>query len=56
MQELERIYIYYRDHAEISIAKKLIDGIYTETQKLRKQPKIDQIEELLKHREEQFRF
>lgn len=56
MQELERIYTYYRDHAGISIAKKLVNGIYSETLKLRKQPKIGQLEELLKHREEQFRY
>jgi len=56
LQELERIYEYYREKAGIRIAKKLVDGIYKETLKLKKQPKIGQVEELLKNRKEEFRY
>ncbi|MCR9182830.1 MAG: type II toxin-antitoxin system RelE/ParE family toxin [Flavobacteriaceae bacterium] len=55
-KELEKIYKYYREKAGIRIAKKLVNGIYNETLKLKKQPKIGQTEELLKKREQEFRY
>ncbi|HET8804460.1 MAG TPA: type II toxin-antitoxin system RelE/ParE family toxin [Aequorivita sp.] len=55
-QELERIYEYYREKAGTRIAKKLVDGIYNETLKLKQQPEIGQLEELLKSRKEEFRY
>lgn len=55
-KELEKIFTYYRDKAGVRIAKKLIDGIYNEALKLKNQPKIGQQEELLKTREEGFRY
>lgn len=55
-KELEYIYGYYREKAGIRIAKKLVDGIYNETLKLREQWEIGQTEELLKNRKEDFRY
>ncbi|MDP2723968.1 MAG: type II toxin-antitoxin system RelE/ParE family toxin [Bacteroidales bacterium] len=55
-KELEKIYEYYREKAGIQIAKKLVDGIFNETLKLKKQPKIGQVEDLLKNRKEEFRY
>jgi len=55
-KELQNIFEYYREKASYRIAKQLIDGIYNETQKLKKQPKIGQVEELLKDRKQDFRY
>ncbi|MDP2687335.1 MAG: type II toxin-antitoxin system RelE/ParE family toxin [Aequorivita sp.] len=55
-QELERIYEYYREKAGTRIAKKLVNEIYNETLKLKGQPEIGQLEELLKSRKEEFRY
>jgi plasmid stabilization system protein ParE len=55
-KELENIFEYYRKKANYRIAKKLVDGIYYETLTLKKQSNIGQIEELLKHRKEEFRY
>ena len=55
-KELQKIFEYYRKKASFRVAKKLIDGIYNETLKLRKQPEIGQIEELLKGRKQDFRY
>jgi len=55
-RELKSIYDYYREKAGYRIAKKLVNGIYNETLKLKKQPKIGQIEELLNDREQEFRY
>ena len=49
-KELENIFKYYKTKANISIAKKIIDEIYKETLRLKEQPRIGQIEELLKQR------
>src|SRR5690606_12293259 len=54
--ELEKIYKYYREKAGNQIAKKLVSAIYSETLKLKKQPKIGQTEDLLKNRKEEFRY
>ena len=55
-KELEKIYRYYREKTGTRIAKRLVNGIYNETLKLKKQPKIGQTEELLKKREQEFRY
>ena len=55
-KELEKIYKYYLKKAGIRVAKKLVNGIYNETLKLKNQPKIGQTEELLKKREQEFRY
>ena len=55
-RELKSIYDYYREKAGHGIAKKVVDGIYNETLKLKKQPKIGQAEELLNDRKQEFRY
>ncbi|MBW6483090.1 MAG: type II toxin-antitoxin system RelE/ParE family toxin [Vicingaceae bacterium] len=56
LKELEKIYKYFRERAGVRIAKKIVDGIYKETLKLKKQSKIGQKEGLLKNRKEEFRY
>ncbi len=55
-KELENIYLYYREHTSIRIAKKLINGIYNETFKLKEHPNIGQLEPLLEDRSENFKY
>ena len=55
-KELEKIYQYYREKAGTRIAKKIVNGIYNETLKLKSQPEIGQAEELLKNRKQEFRY
>jgi len=55
-KELEKIYQYYREKAGTRIAKKIVNGIYNETLKLKKQPEIGQAEELLENRKQEFRY
>lgn len=55
-KELQNIFEYYREKVSYRIAKRLVDGIYNETFKLKKQPKIGQIEEFIKEREQEFRY
>ncbi|MBU2939548.1 type II toxin-antitoxin system RelE/ParE family toxin [Lacinutrix sp. C3R15] len=55
-KEIEKIYKYYREKAGSRIAKKIVIGIYNETLKLQRQPKIGQTEELLKSRKQEFRY
>ncbi|MGF1555429.1 type II toxin-antitoxin system RelE/ParE family toxin [Paucihalobacter sp.] len=55
-KELKNIYEYYREKAGVRIAKKLVNGIYDETLKLKTQPRIGQEEELLKYRKQEFRY
>ncbi|CAH8289840.1 plasmid stabilization system protein ParE [Mariniflexile fucanivorans] len=55
-RELEKIYKYYRKKAGARIAKKLVNGIYNETLKLKSQPKIGQAEKLLDKRKQEFRY
>ena len=54
--ELESIYEYYREKAGVRVAKRLIEGIYNETLKLKSQPRIGQGEELLINRKQEFRY
>jgi plasmid stabilization system protein ParE len=54
--ELHRIFKHYHNKAGYRIAKKLADGIHDEPSKLKTQPEIGQIEELLKDREHGFRY
>jgi toxin ParE1/3/4 len=55
-KELEKIYSYYRENVGIPVAKKLVEGIYNEALKLKNQPQIGQIEELLTSRKQEFRY
>lgn len=55
-RELDEIYKFYRNSASFRIAKRLINGIFQETLILKSQPQIGQIEELLKNRNQEFRY
>ncbi|MGB0166946.1 MAG: type II toxin-antitoxin system RelE/ParE family toxin [Luteibaculum sp.] len=44
------------DNASKEVAKRLVTAIITETLQLRKKPKIGQVEPLLDHRENEFRY
>lgn len=54
--QLEEIFNYYLKNASQKIAKKITDGIYNETLKLKYQPEIGQEEDLLKSRKQKFRY
>ncbi len=54
--ELEKIYEYYREKAGVRIAKKLVNGIYNESLKLKSQPEIGQLESLLQTKKQEFRY
>ena len=55
-KELQNIFEYHREKANYRIARKLVEGIYNETLKLKKHPEIGQIEELLQNRSQNFRY
>jgi len=54
--QLDEIYEYYEKKAGPGVAKKLLKGIINEPKKLLKAPQIGQEEELLKHRESEYRY
>ncbi|MCK0133016.1 MULTISPECIES: type II toxin-antitoxin system RelE/ParE family toxin [Arenibacter] len=54
--QLHCIFKHYQKKAGNRIAKKLVDGIFNEPSKLKIQPEIGQIEELLRDRELGFRY
>ncbi len=54
--ELKKIFNFYKDEASIRVASKLTTEIVLEALKLEKQSSIGQIEELLKHRDQLFRY
>jgi plasmid stabilization system protein ParE len=54
--ELNRIYIFYKDHASTRVAKNETKKIARATVRLKKQPEIGQVEELLKGRSHEFRY
>ena len=55
-KELHHIFEYHREKVSYRIAKKRIDGIYSETLKLKKKPEIGQVEALLIGRKQKFRY
>ncbi|WPR70954.1 type II toxin-antitoxin system RelE/ParE family toxin [Flavobacterium sp. NG2] len=55
-KELQKIFEYYKVKASLKVAKNFTIGIAKETLKLKKQPEIGQIEELLIDRPNQFRY
>lgn len=55
-KELQIIFEYYKENATLKVAKRLTIGIAKETLKLKKQPEIGQIEELLIDRPNNFRY
>ena len=54
--ELESIFKYYKRKANVTVAKKIVGEIYEETLKLKQQPRIGQVEELIKKRKQEFRY
>jgi len=54
--ELNRIYIFYFDHAGSKIAKSETKKIARATLRLKKQPEIGQVEGFLKGRSHEFRY
>lgn len=54
--QLDEIYAYYEKEASARVAGKIIIGIINESKKLIKSPLIGQQEELLKHREIEYRY
>ena len=54
--ELKKIFNYYKVVASLRVATKLTTEIALEALKLGKQPNIGQKEELLKHRDQSFRY
>ena len=54
--ELQQIYLYYKGNANLEIAKKVILGIENKTNILKIHPRIGQKEELLKTRNQEFRY
>lgn len=55
-KELEKVYKYYCEESGIRVAKKLVERIFEKTLKLKSQPEIGQVEELLKNRKKEFRY
>ena len=54
--ELFKILEYHQEKAGLRVAKSIVNGIFKETNKLKKFPKIGQVEELLENRIEEFRY
>lgn len=54
--ELRRIFDYHKEKASPKVARKLVDGIYSATLKLKSKPEIGQKEELLLDRPQEFRY
>ena len=55
-RELKKIFNYYKEKANLNVAKNLVLGITKETVKLKKQPGIGQEEELLENDSRDFRY
>lgn len=54
--ELFEIFNFYKQKAGYNVAKRLVEGIYDEPFKLKMQPEIGQIEELLRDSDQEFRY
>ena len=54
--QLDEIFDYYKNKSSISTAKKFLRGIINEPNKLVKSPLIGNEEELLKHKENNYRY
>ena len=55
-RELKNLFSYYKENVSLNVAKTIVVGITKETEKLKKQPKIGQEEELLKNDSREFRY
>ncbi|MVN20106.1 type II toxin-antitoxin system RelE/ParE family toxin [Mucilaginibacter arboris] len=54
--ELQNIFSYYKEKANSGVAKKLTSGIVHETLRLKTEPRIGQIEELLSKHAQEYRY
>ncbi|MEX8547732.1 MAG: type II toxin-antitoxin system RelE/ParE family toxin [Mucilaginibacter sp.] len=54
--ELQNIFKYYKQKASPEIAKKLVSELVLETARLKTNPHIGQVEELLAKRKQEFRY
>ncbi|WPR70615.1 type II toxin-antitoxin system RelE/ParE family toxin [Flavobacterium sp. NG2] len=54
--QLDEIFEYYEKEASFNVAKKLVEGIINEPNKLAQKPYIGQVEELLNHRDIEYRY
>jgi toxin ParE1/3/4 len=54
--ELQQIFDYYKQNAGLKVTRRLVEGIVSKTEILRKNPSIGQAEELLSDRIEEFRY
>ena len=54
--ELQNIFLYYKDIASLKVARKIISEITKEVLILKSQPRIGQKEELLKDKKGEFRY
>lgn len=54
--KLFNIFSYYKLKAGLKVAKKIVRKIVSDTIKLEKQPTIGAVEELLKNRQQEFRY
>ncbi len=54
--ELDKIFQYYIDNASLKVAKKLLQQIITEPNRLLENPELFQMEDLLISRKERYRF
>ncbi len=55
-RELKKIFTYYKENANLKVARNLILGIEKETNILRIHPNIGQVEELLIGRKQKFHY
>ncbi|MDX2190768.1 MAG: type II toxin-antitoxin system RelE/ParE family toxin [Bacteroidota bacterium] len=56
VEQLEIIFDYYKTKASLKVAQKIVGEIVDATIILEKQPKIGQVEELLKDRANEYRY
>lgn len=55
-KELRKIFEYYKEKANLNVAKNLVIGITKEATKLKKQPTIGQQEEFLENSSKEYRY
>jgi len=55
-KELRKIFDYHKEKASLTIARKIVNGIYESTERLQSKPLIGQKEELLLNRPQEFRY
>jgi toxin ParE1/3/4 len=56
IEKLEDIFNYYKNNVTIQVGRTIVDSIVDSTKILKIQPKIGQVEELLKNRTKEYRY